>query len=255
MSIDPVLSVSGFVVGFLIGVTGMGGGSVMTPFLILVVGTRPVVAVGTDLAYGAITKIAGAAMHWRQQTVDFALVRRLASGSVPAGLAAVAVVHLAARFGLDADDAVRRALGAVLVVVACVMLCRALGLIRAPFPERWRTVLQGRSTVAAGAIIGALVGFTSVGSGALLVPFLVCVFPQDPARIVGTDVFHGAILLAVTAAAHANGGSVDWSLTANLLAGSLFGVALGSWMAPRLPARALRAGLATLLLVSGVSLM
>jgi uncharacterized membrane protein YfcA len=252
---DPVLALIGLVVGFLIGVTGMGGGSLMTPFLILVVGTQPVIAVGTDLAYAAITKIAGAALHWRQRTVDVGLVRRLAVGSVPAGLAAVIAVRLLPASGIDADQAVRRALGLVLIVVAALMLGRVLGVFQAPFPEHWRKVLQGRATVLAGAVVGALVGFTSVGSGALLVPYLVSVFPQDSPRIVGTDVFHGAILLTVTAAAHANVGTVDWLLTVNLLAGSLVGVTLGSWMAPRLPARALRTGLATLLLLSGVTLM
>jgi uncharacterized membrane protein YfcA len=252
---DLTLPLTGFVVGVLVGLTGMGGGSLMTPFLILVVGTRPVVAVGTDLAYGAITKMAGAWMHWRQGTVDLALVKRLAMGSVPAGIAAVAAVRLLPASGFDADEAVRRALGGVLILVAVVMLCRTLGILRGRFPKQWREALQGRPTVVAGAVIGALVGFTSVGSGALLVPFLVCVFPKNSARIVGTDVFHAAILLTATAAGHAQGGSVDWPLAGALLAGSIPGVALGSWMAPQMPARALRAGLASLLLVSGISLM
>jgi hypothetical protein len=233
----------------------MGGGSLMTPFLILVVGVRPTVAVGSDLAYGAITKIAGAFLHWRQQTVDLALVKRLAIASVPAGLAAVAAVRLMPDFGVDADHVLPRALGAVLVVVAIVMLCRLLGILPAAVPERWRVALQGRGTSAAGAIVGALVGFTSVGSGALLVPFLVCVFPSNTARVVGTDVFHAAILLSATAIGHAHGGAVDWPLTAALLVGSVPGVALGSWMAPRMPARALGAALASVLLVTGISLL
>jgi uncharacterized protein len=252
---DPLLTVTGFAVGLLIGLTGMGGGSLMTPFLILVVGTRPVVAVGTDLAYGAITKIAGAWMHYRQGTVDLALVRRLAVGSVPAGIAAVGLVRVLPVTGIDPDEAVRQALGAVLVLVAVIMLARSIGVLSGDFPQRWRDALQGRATIAAGGIIGALVGFTSVGSGALLVPFLVCVFPQNSARIVGTDVFHAAILLTVTAAGHAHADAVDWPLAAALLGGSIPGVAVGSWMAPRMPARALRTGLASLLLVSGISLM
>jgi len=239
----------------LVGLTGMGGGSLMTPFLILVFGTRPVVAVGTDLAYGAVTKIAGAWMHWRQHTVDFGIVKRLAVGSVPAGVATVAGIRLLPASGVDVDQFVRRALGAVLILVAVVMISRLLGALHGAFLEPWRTAFQGRATVAAGAVIGALVGLTSVGSGALLVPFLVFAFPGIGARIVGTDVFHAAILLTATAAAHAQGGAVDWPLTGNLLAGSIPGVVLGSWMAPRMPARTLRAGLATLLLISGVSLM
>ena len=252
---DPTLPLAGFFVGLLVGLTGMGGGAVMTPFLVLVLGVRPVVAVGTDLVYSAITKIVGACVHARQQTVDFALARRLAVASVPAGLAAVVIVRLLPDMGVDADQAVRRGLGFVLVAVAAVMLLRLVGIRRAPMSDRWRALLQGRGTTAAGVIVGALVGFTSVGSGALLVPFLVAVFPMSPARVVGTDVLHAAVLVTVTGLAHAHGGTVDWPLAAALVAGSIPGVAVGSWIAPRTPVPVLRAGLASLLLVTGISLM
>jgi uncharacterized membrane protein YfcA len=255
MSLDAGLAVAGFLVGMFIGLTGMGGGAIMTPFLISVLGVGPIVAVGTDLVYSAATKIVGAWLHARQQTVDFNLVRRLAIGSVPAGLAAVAAIRLLPGAGVDADAAVRRGLGAVLVLVAIVMLWRIFATSEKPIPERWRAALEGRGTIAAGAIVGALVGFTSVGSGALLVPFLVCVFPLSPARIVGTDVFHAAILVSVTGLAHAQGGTVDWPLAGTLLAGSIPGVSVGTWIAPRAPVRILRAGLASLLLMTGLSLM
>jgi uncharacterized protein len=255
MPIDPGLVAAGFLVGVLIGLTGMGGGAVMTPFLISVLGIGPVVAVGTDLIYSAATKIVGAWLHTRQHTVDFALVTRLAMGSVPAGLLAVAAIGLLPAAGLDADHAVRRALGAVLILVALVMLCRVFATRERNLPERWRAALEGRGTIAAGIIVGALVGFTSVGSGALLVPFLICVYPLSPARVVGTDVFHAAILVSVTGLAHAQGGTVDWLLAATLLTGSIPGVTLGTWMAPRAPVRVLRAGLASLLLMTGLSLI
>jgi len=233
----------------------MGGGAVMTPFLISVVGVGPVVAVGTDLVYSAATKIVGAWLHTRQRTVDFVLVKRLAIGSVPAGLAAVAAIGFLPAAGVDADLAVRRALGAVLILVALVMLCRIFATREGTLTERWRTALEGRGTIVAGIVVGALVGFTSVGSGALLVPFLICVYPLSPARVVGTDVFHAAILVSVTGLAHAQGGSVDWPLAATLLAGSIPGVTIGTWIAPRAPVRVLRAGLASLLLLTGFSLM
>ncbi|MBF8301367.1 MAG: hypothetical protein HW394_1737 [Acidobacteria bacterium] len=253
---DPAfLPLTGFLVGLLIGLTGMGGGALMTPFLILVLGTRPVVAVGTDLVYGAITKIAGGWVHWRQGTVDLRLTARLALGSVPAGLVAVVALRLMPASGIDADAAVRRALGGLLVVVAVLMLARLCGVLPAGIPDRWRSRLQGRGTVVAGAIVGALVGFTSVGSGSLLVPYLVAVFPRSAAKVVGTDVFHAAILVTATAVGHAHGGAVDWPLAATLLIGSVPGVALGSWMAPRAPARALRVGLAGVLLLSGLTLI
>jgi uncharacterized membrane protein YfcA len=255
MLIEPALAAAGFVVGLLVGLTGMGGGAVMTPFLISVVGIGPVVAVGTDLVYSAATKIVGAWLHTRQQTVDFGLVKRLAMGSVPAGLAAVMAIALLPAAGVDADQAVRRALGAVLILVALVILCRMFAATDRTLPERWRAALEGRGTIVAGAIVGALVGFTSVGSGALLVPFLICVYPLSPAKVVGTDVFHAAILVSVTGLAHAQGGSVDWGLAATLLAGSIPGVSIGTWIAPRAPVRMLRAGLASLLLLTGFSLM
>lgn len=251
---DLSLPLAGFLVGVLVGLTGMGGGALMTPFLILVVGIRPVVAVGTDLVYSAVTKIVGAALHVRQQTVDVRLAMRLAATSLPAGLAAVALIRLLAGTGVDADQAVRRALGVVLVVVAVVMLSRMLGRPVA-VSDRWRAALRGHGTLVAGAVVGAVVGFTSVGAGTLLVPFLIAVFPSSPARVVGTDVFHAAMLVTVTGLAHAHGGAVDWRLVTMMLAGSIPGVAIGSWMAPRMPVRFLRAGLASLLLVTGVTLM
>jgi uncharacterized membrane protein YfcA len=254
-SMDVGLTLAGFVVGLLVGLTGMGGGAIMTPFLISVVGVGPIVAVGTDLVYNAATKIVGAWLHARQGTVDFDLVKRIAMGSLPAGLAAVAALSLLPGFGVDADQAVRRALGAVLVLVAVVMLSRLIGARDRIASEQWRATLSGPGTIAAGAIVGALVGFTSVGSGALLVPFLVYVFPMSPARIVGTDVFHAAILVTVSGVAHAQGGTVDWPLAGTLLVGSIPGVTIGSWMAPRAPVRILRAGIASLLLITGLSLI
>ena len=251
---DFTLPVAGFVVGILIGLTGMGGGAVMTPFLIIALGTRPVVAVGTDLVYGAVTKLTGAYVHWRHGTVDVRLALRLATASVPAGLLAVAALRLIPD-ARDADLAVRRTLGIVLIAVALLLIVRVRGALLLPMPERWRRRLQGRATYLAGAVVGSLVGFTSVGSGSLLVPFLATVFPLTAAKIVSTDVFHAAILISVTAAGHAQGGAVDWHLAASLLIGSVPGVTLGSWMAPHIPSRALHAGLAGLLLLTGINLI
>jgi uncharacterized membrane protein YfcA len=251
--VDPTLPLTGLFVGLLIGLTGIGGGALMTPFLILVLGVRPVVAVGTDLVYGAVTKLAGAVLHWRQGTVDLRLVRRLAVASVPAGvLAALAARSLPSD---DIDPLVRLVLGIVLGLVAVLMLARlAVGDVT-DVPARWRKRLQGTGTYTVGAVVGAMVGFTSVGSGSMLVPFLVAVYPLNTAKVVGTDVFHAAILVTATALAHAQGGLVDWPLAGGLLLGSIPGVALGSWMAPRVPSRALRIALAVLLLATSYTLV
>jgi uncharacterized membrane protein YfcA len=252
---DVTLPATGFIVGLLIGLTGIGGGAIMTPFLILVLGTRPLVAVGTDLVYGAVTKAAGAWLHWKQGTVDMRLALRLAAASVPAGVLAVLALQTLPASTDEADAAVQRGLGVVLIIVAVLMAIRLRGDLPLSVPERFRRMLQGSGTYVVGALVGALVGFTSVGSGSLLVPFLVSVYPMTTARIVGTDVFHAALLVTATAAVHAHGGAVDWQLAAALLIGSIPGVMLGSWMAPKVPSRALRAALVVLLLVTGFKML
>ncbi len=249
------LPLTGFVVGLLIGLTSMGGAALMTPFLILVLGVRPVIAVGTDLAYCAVTKLVGAWVHWRQGTVDVQVVRRLACGSLPGALLGVLMVGGLHRGGLDPDKYVRLVLGVVLVVASALFILRSVGsgqaLLTGPFLRRW----VGTATVAWGSVVGFIVAVTSVGSGSLVVPFLLILYPMLPAQVVGTDVFHAALLVSVTAAGHASIGSVDWHLAVALLSGSLPGVILGSYLAPRLPAGPLRVGLACVLLASGLKLV
>src|SRR5688572_30371094 len=158
---DFTVPATGFVVGLLVGLTGIGGGAIMTPFLILVLGTRPVVAVGTDLVYGAITKLFGAALHWRQGTVDVKLALRLAAASVPAGILAVVAVQTLPNSTDEADLAVRRTLGVVLIIVALLMAVRLRrgGSVSFTIPERWQQRLQGSGTYIVGGTVGALVGF------------------------------------------------------------------------------------------------
>ena len=173
--------------------------------------------------------------------------------SVPAGLLAVWVARLLPDGNID--ELVRRMLGGVLILVSGLMLARLLSGDQDRIPEHWRARLQGTGTYVVGGVVGVLVGFTSVGSGSLIVPFLVAVYPLNTARVVGTDVFHAAVLVTATAIGHAQAGFVDWELAAGLLVGSIPGVAAGSWMAPRFPPRALRVGLAVLLLATGISLL
>jgi uncharacterized membrane protein YfcA len=252
---EHTLPIAGFVLGLCVGLTSMGGGSLMAPFLILIVGVRPVVAVGTDLAYGAITKLFGAAVHWHEDTVDFGAVKTLAIGSVPGGiLAALAVPVLSAR-GFDMDAILRHAIGIVLVFVAVLLLLRLVFVDRFRQPRVWFPRLHRAATSVFGAIAGVAVGLTSIGSGSLITPFLMMMYPMSAARVVGTDLFHAAILVSVTAIVHAGSGSVDWIVMSRLLVGSVPGVVLGSWLAPRLPAPVLRLGLVSVLLTSGLKLM
>lgn len=250
----PLVSMS-FGVGILIGLTSMGGAALMAPFLILVLGVRPVTAVGTDLVYGAITKIIGAWVHLRQGTVDLHVVRKLAIGSIPGGLAGALVVALLPRFTHDAEHFVKKAIGTLLVVLAVVLLARVLTPVAPATPPVKRLqFLHQKGTIIWGAVVGFCVGMTSVGSGSLLAPFLMMLYPSKTSKVVGTDVFHAAILVSATGLFHVATGGVEWSLIPTLLAGSIPGVLLGSHLAGRIPMRPLRTALAALLLVTGYSM-
>lgn len=242
-----------FTVGILVGLTGMGGAALLTPFLILVAGVKPVLAVGTDLAYGAITKVVGGAIHWRQHTVNLEVVKQLALGSIPGGILGVGLLRVANLRGADADEAVRHWLGVVLIVVAVVLLARTLGLLPQTMPS-WMERRKRLATTVWGFLVGVAVGLTSVGSGSLMMPFLMMLNPGKPSEAVGTDVVHAAVLLGVTASLHGGAGHVDWGLVPVLLTGSIPGVMIGSRMSKRVPARELKMGLSALLLMTGVSL-
>lgn len=258
--LQPVLQHStlwllSFLVGILVGLTSMGGAALVTPFLILFVGLKPALAIGTDLVYSAFTKVAGAWLHWRQGTVDLRTVLHLSMGSVPGGIAGVWLIHQIRESGVDPDPYLRRAIGVVLVIVSLTLFMRTL---RRDLPQDSHNLLhrnQIRFTVLWGALVGFAVGLTSVGSGSLVAPYLLLLYPMAPARVVGTDVFHAAVLVSATALLHSQFGHVEWSLLPVLLAGSVPGVLLGSYLAPRLPIRTLRFGLSAVLLVTGVKLV
>lgn len=246
--------VAGFAVGALIGLSGMGGGALMAPFLIAVAGLRPLNAVGTDLLFSMVTKLVGAWRHRQLGTVDRAIVGRLAIGSVPGVLAGVATLRwLDARGASDADVFVTRGLGVVLVLVALALGWRALR--AAPVEGSSGPALLGRLLVPTAALLGFLVGVTSVGSGSLFVVLLTFATPLSVKRVVGTDVAHAALLTGAGALAHLSIGTVDLRISAALLAGSLPGVWLGSTLSARLPRRALSGAVATILFATGLRLI
>jgi uncharacterized membrane protein YfcA len=250
----PLLAMS-FGVGLMIGLTSMGGAALMAPFLILVVGVKPVTAVGTDLVYGAITKITGAWFHLRHGTVDIAVVKKLATGSVPAGVLGSLVVILLPRITHDAEYYIQKAIGGLLVIVAIVLVARMLLPMRTDAISAARLeFLRERGTIVWGAIVGFCVGATSVGSGSLLAPFLMMLYPTKSSKVVGTDLVHAAVLVSVTGFAHAAASGVQWQLVPTLLMGSIPGVLLGSRLALAIPPRPLRTILAGLLLVTGYRL-
>ncbi|MGH9433488.1 MAG: sulfite exporter TauE/SafE family protein [Terriglobia bacterium] len=251
----------GFVVGILVGLTGMGGGAVMTPLLILLGWARPAVAVGTDLVWGTLTKLVGASVHYRQKTVDLSLVKWLAMGSVPGALLGILLLSSLRRLGVDAIDRfVGRTLGFTLICVACVLLYRSFrkdpGRLssRSASPEDFSGDLW--LTPAMAAVVGFLVSLTSVGSGSLIVPCLLILYPAIPLkRIVGSDIFHGLILGCVAAFGHLELGNINRSLLLGLWAGSIPGVWIGSKLTTLFPDRLLRPALAVTLLLLGFKLI
>jgi uncharacterized protein len=256
---DALIVLFGFGVGILVGTTGIGGGSLMTPILILVFGFKPTTAIGTDLAYGAITKTVGGFRHWRQQTVDFGLSTWMAFGSVPAAIGGVAVLKVFEdHFGKKQfDDTLLIAVAAALLLTGLVILGRLL-LPSGGKGERHTTPLARRHKIAAvslGASVGFVLGITSAGSGSLIAVGLIMLFRLTPQRVVGTDVFHAAILLWAAALAHVVAGNVDFVLAGNILIGSIPGVWVGSGLTMRLPVGVMRATLAIVLVGAGLALI
>jgi uncharacterized protein len=253
---DPLIVVFGFGVGILVGMTGIGGGSLMTPLLIIVAGIKPVVAIGTDLAYGAITKTVGGWRHWRKGTVDFGVCWWLAGGSVPGSLIGVWLLdRLHSRYGDGFDDALLLTVAAALLIVSVAILARALFMPRLVAKERETVELTAGvkvSAVGIGLVLGLILGFTSVGSGALIGLALILVFHLTPHRVVGTDVFHAAVLLWVAGLAHFVSGNVDLVLMSNILLGSVPGVWIGTNLMTRVPSTGLRPALGCVLLGSAL---
>ena len=256
---DPAIVAFGLGVGVLVGMTGIGGGSLMTPLLILVFGIKPITAVGTDLAYGAVTKTVGGWRHLRQGTVDMSLSMWMAVGSVPSAIGGVYVLELLERtYGDEFDELLIVVLAVTLLFTGIMTLTRALFLKALHDKERHTIDMTRRNKINA-AVLGALVGFvlgvTSAGSGALIAVGLILIFRLVPSRVVGTDIFHAAILLWAASAAHLVAGNVDFGLAGNILVGSVPGVWIGSNLTLRVGASVLRTTLALVLIGAGLALL
>jgi len=248
----------GLGVGILVGMTGIGGGSLMTPMLILVFGVTPITAIGTDLAYAAVTKTVGGYKHWTQKTVDMRLSSWMALGSVPAAVLGVYVLDLLEQAaGQDFDDLLLSLLAVALLLTGSATLVRAF-LKSMHARERDTIEMETRHKVAAvvlGVCVGFVLGITSAGSGALIAVGLILLFRLTPRRVVGTDIFHAAILLWAAGLAHIVAGNVDFVLAANILIGSIPGVWLGSHWSVRVEPAVLRTTLALVLIGAGIALL
>ena len=255
-SIDLPHALAGLLVGFMVGLTGVGGGSLMTPLLVLMFGVAPQTAVGTDLLFAAITKIVGVGVHHGHNTVDWRIVRRLATGSMPAAVLTLIALNTFVHIGTNTSRVILLVLGVLLVLTSIGLLFQrrlmAYGSTHAIVHSN-RTFAP---TVALGAVLGVLVTISSVGAGAIGATILLMIYRRVPvARIVGTDIAHAVPLALLAGAGHWFLGSVDLSLLGALLIGSIPGVVIGSLLSSRSPDRLVQLALAALLAGSGARLL
>jgi len=247
--------IAGLVVGILVGMTGMGGSSLMAPILIYLFHFKAKYAVGSDLAYGAISKFFGAWRHKSMGNVDTKLVWQLAIGSIPASLVGVYVLHwLDKRGGEAASHTITSIIGYALILVSIVVLVRSVPKVEAWFEQRQMYVPRHSLAwaVSVGVVGGFLVGLTSIGGGTLFGVALILIFGLKPKQTVGTDIFHSCLLAAVAAVGHFFAGDVDITLVEGLLIGAIPGVLIGSNLTAKMPDRALRPALGTILLLIGL---
>ena len=248
---------SGFGVGFLVGLTGVGGGSLMTPILIILFGIHPVTAVGTDLLYASVTKTGGSFIHTLNKTIEWRIVGRLALGSVPAAILTVAVLRFLDIDSSETNTFITKILGVALLMTSIALIFRPLilRLYARPIGE----IKPGSTrnlTIIIGAALGFLVTISSVGAGALGMTALILLYPNlKIVRLVGSDIAHAVPLTLVAGAGHWMLGSVDFGLMASLLIGSLPGIILASHLAPRAPERVLRYLLAGVLILVAAKLL
>ncbi len=257
---DWLYTVSGFAVGLIVGVTGVGGGSLMTPLLVLVFGVSPATAVGTDLLYASLTKTLGGWVHSRNGTVDWKIVGLLSLGSIPAALLTIALLKF-----LALDEKTLRTLVTGVLSIALLLTATALLLkdwIRKIAQRDDGTVYQlhhrhlPAATIITGLIVGALVTVSSIGAGVLGTVALLFLYPKLSAvKVVGTDIAHAVPLTAVAGLGHMALGTVDFVLLGSLLLGSLPGIYLGSHLSAKVPEKVLRPVLAMMLLIIGIRLV
>jgi uncharacterized membrane protein YfcA len=255
--INWLYSLSGFCVGALVGMTGVGGGSLMTPLLILLFGIHPSTAVGTDLLYASVTKAGGTLVHGAYRTIDWRIVGRLAAGSLPATGLTILAMSGANLHGDAAARLINTVLSVALVLTALALVFRRRLL---NFHARHIGELKPRNTViatvAVGAVLGVLVSISSVGAGAIGVTALILLYPNLPMRqIVGSDIAHAVPLTLAGGIGHLLLGSIDWHILLSLLVGSLPGIAVGSHVSVRVSDRTLRLTLATVLMLVAAKLI
>jgi uncharacterized protein len=254
MSIGMIIM--GLFIGFMVGLTGVGGAALLTPVLVLL-GISPAIAVGTDLAYNSITKFFGSVQHWRQKTINFRLMKYLAIGSIPSAVIAVGLLHLFDSFFDNQEQVIKHALGYVLILVALTTLFKTFMKEKFEWNSLQLKPLEEKRglTITIGVILGFIVGLTSIGSGSLFAIAMLYLYRLRPSELVGTDLAHAFFLVSAAGIMHAGIGNVDYLLTINLLLGSIPGVLIGSTLSSKFPAKPLRAIVAIMILISGFKLI
>jgi uncharacterized membrane protein YfcA len=257
---DWLFTVSGFLVGLVVGITGVGGGSLMTPLLVLFFGVSPATAVGTDLLYASLTKSLGGWVHSRNSTVDWKIVGLLSLGSLPAALLTIALLKYLAMDAKTLRSLVTGVLSVALLLTATALLLKDWIKKLAMRDDGTVYELHHRylpaATIVTGFVVGSLVTISSVGAGVLGTVALLFLYPRLPAvKVVGTDIVHAVPLTAVAGMGHMALGTVDFVLLGSLLLGSLPGIYLGSHLSAKVPEKILRTGLATMLLIIGARMV
>ena len=258
--VDWIHIVAGFAVGLLVGLTGVGGGALMTPLLVLLFGVAPGIAVGTDLWFAAITKMVGGAVHGKTGSIDWQVLRRMFCGSLPASLLTLLWLYWSG-IGRSHSGAIVTALGGVLILSSLATVFRprihAIGeRLRAGRPEVFKA-MQPAATVICGAVLGFLVTFTSIGAGALGAVMLLYLYPRrmSPRTLVGTDIVHAIPLTILAGIGHLLMGHVDFSLLGTLLVGSIPGILIGSLGAAHAPDRIIRRAISLVLFAVGTKMV
>ena len=253
---------AGALVGLIIGLTGVGGGSLMTPILVLGFSIPPTIAVGTDLLYAALTKCSGVFFHHKNKTVDWKIVLLLGSGSIPSSIITISILEHLKSTGFNYDDIIILTLATMLILTAFIVVIknRLLSFINTNHPEslivNFIKEYRPQITVLSGVLLGCVVTLSSVGAGAIGSAILFLLYPRKPTiAIVGTDIAHAVPLTAIAGLGHLHFGSIDFNLLLGLLIGGVPAIYVGSLIGKKLPDRILRPFIALLLLAMGIKLL